>query len=44
MVRCRARGIGTQATAGIVYNITGLHPTLTYRVQNGFGQAVPHHG
>jgi hypothetical protein len=43
-VRCRARGIGTQATAGIVYNILGPHRTFTYRVQSGFGQAVQHHG
>jgi hypothetical protein len=35
---------GTQATAGIFYNQSGLLRTLANRVQGGFGQAGRQHG
>jgi hypothetical protein len=41
--RC-ARGLGTNATAGFVYNYLGPWGTFTNRVQRGFGQVAQQHG
>ncbi len=36
--------LGTNATAGFVYNFLGPSRTFTNRVQGGFGQAARQHG